>query len=121
MVVVAKVRLHALAAVVVLRSDSQRLTQALDGLLVCLQVILAHHAGAIGELKARLELTYRSGVVCQDHLQAHEEAVECLRETLAVAPQHDDSRQRMETYLGNDDHKVAAAGVLLPVYEAAAS
>lgn len=65
-----------------------------------------------------VELRYRLGSIFEEELSSPERAVESYRLAISVDSNHGPSIAALERFLDDVDQKVAAAGVLKPVYEA---
>jgi tetratricopeptide (TPR) repeat protein len=65
-----------------------------------------------------VELRYRLGAIFEEELSSPERAVESYRLAISVDSNHGPSIAALERFLDDVDQKVAAAGVLKPVYEA---
>ena len=67
---------------------------------------------------ARDAFEYRMGVLLRDDLAEPSRAVEAFRAVLARTPGHAGARQALEGLLGEPDVRLAAARILMPLYEA---
>lgn len=59
---------------------------------------------------------YRLGKVREQHLDNVAGAIEAYREVLDVQTNHDGAREALESRLDDDEHKLAAAAILEPIY-----
>lgn len=74
---------------------------------------------------AHVELKYRLGQLREQHLGDVPGAIDAYRDILDLMPAHERARTALERYLAppagaapvNDDHKLAVAGILEPIYE----
>lgn len=67
---------------------------------------------------ARNTFEYRTGLLFRDHLGEAERAVESLRSVLARDPGHAEARVALESMLQDPVVRLAAARILMPLYEA---
>ena len=65
-----------------------------------------------------VQVLFRLGSIREEHLGDTEGAIEAYRDILARQPSHDGAREALERRLGDADHKLAAANILEPIYEA---
>ncbi|MBK8260921.1 MAG: tetratricopeptide repeat protein [Nannocystis sp.] len=70
-----------------------------------------------GAQAVRAGLLLRLGIVHQDRLNKAETAIDLFRQVLEIDGFDEDSRARLEGWLGDDSLKTTVAGILLPVYE----
>ncbi|HTM19059.1 MAG TPA: tetratricopeptide repeat protein [Kofleriaceae bacterium] len=64
-----------------------------------------------------LELKFRQGQLREEHLDKVAGAIESYRDILDLDPHHKGARAALEQRLTDDKHKLAAAGILEPIYE----
>ncbi|MCE9573275.1 MAG: tetratricopeptide repeat protein [Deltaproteobacteria bacterium] len=64
-----------------------------------------------------LELKYRLGQAREQHLNDVPGAIDAYRDILDLDPGHAGARTALEARLGDNQHKLAAAGILEPIYE----
>ncbi|MEM9491843.1 MAG: tetratricopeptide repeat protein, partial [Myxococcota bacterium] len=82
--------------------------------------IIEREIGVVGsddDLAGHLALKFRLGQVREQHLDDVPGAIESYRDILELQPDHGDARAALEARLQDDDHKLAAAGILEPIYE----
>ncbi|MCB9541773.1 MAG: tetratricopeptide repeat protein [Myxococcales bacterium] len=60
---------------------------------------------------------YRMGVLQRDHIGDLQRAVECFRAVIARDPEHHDARAALEGLLAEPEVRLAAARILVPLYE----
>ena len=66
---------------------------------------------------AWVELKYRLGKIREENLGDASGAIENYQEILAAEPGHDRARSALERRLDDGQHRLAAAGILEPIYE----
>jgi tetratricopeptide (TPR) repeat protein len=64
-----------------------------------------------------LELKFRLGQAREQHLEDVAGAIGCYSDILMLEPGHTGAREALEARLGDDEHKLEAAGILEPIYE----
>src|SRR5262249_24332342 len=70
-----------------------------------------------GDKATHLELKYRLGQVREQHLADGARAIQAYRGILGIDPAHGRARGALEGRLGDAQNKLAAAGILEPIYE----
>ncbi len=64
-----------------------------------------------------LDLQFRLGQVREQHLGDVAGAIDAYRDILDLDPRHEGARKALEARLEDPEHKLAAAGILEPIYE----
>jgi tetratricopeptide (TPR) repeat protein len=62
-------------------------------------------------------LKFRLGQTREQHLKDVAGAIECYRDILEIDPGHEGARAALEKRLGEEEHQLAAAGILEPIYQ----
>ena len=118
--------IEAYNAILIAQGEEPRALGALDRIYARIERypdladVLEREIGVVGPDDDRdnhLELKYRLGQVRETHLEDVPGAIDCYRDILDLAPEHALARQALEARLTDDDHKLAAAGILEPIYE----
>ncbi|HEX2570588.1 MAG TPA: tetratricopeptide repeat protein [Polyangia bacterium] len=71
----------------------------------------------VDDTAATIDLKFRLGALCEEHLADVPGAIECFRDLLELDPRHSAARERLERRLGELEHQLTVAGILEPIYE----
>lgn len=91
---------------------NERYDELADTLLRQIDIV-----GPDDDLAEHMELKFRLGQVREQHLSDVPGAIECYSDILDLDPGHGGARESLERRLSDDEHKLAAAGILEPIYE----
>ena len=106
--------------------DDPRALSALDRIYVRneryeeLADILERQIAVVGpddNMPEHLACKFRLGQVREQHLEDVMGAIDCYSEILDLEPTHAGAREALEGRLSDEDHNLAAAGILEPIYE----
>jgi len=112
--------------IIAMAGDEQRALSALDRLYVrqdkwsdVAVIIDRELALGLEQVSDEIDLKFRLGEVCRQHLHNVARALECYREVLELAPDHDGAVRALEELLSEEASRGEAAAILAPRYEAA--
>ncbi|MBN2716217.1 MAG: tetratricopeptide repeat protein [Deltaproteobacteria bacterium] len=104
--------------------DEQRSLSALDRLYArdekwadVAGIIERELAVGVAQIEEEVDLKYRLGAVCAEHLGDSARALECFREVLLISPEHESANAALEAMLEDENIRGEAAEILAPLYE----
>ncbi|MCG8418317.1 MAG: tetratricopeptide repeat protein [Proteobacteria bacterium] len=118
--------IEAYNAIVVANGEDPRALSALDRIYLRteryseLADVLEREIGVVGpddDRDRHLATKFRLGQVREQRLDDVLGAIECYRDILDIDPDQQPARDALEARLSDDEHKLAAAGILQPIYE----